>query len=409
MHVILTSIGTDGDIYPFIGLGQKLKAMGHAVTLAVSEHYQPLAIQHGFQFSSLVSSEENWELFDHPDFWNPVKTGPLAAKWGLKHLPRQYELMLSLIQSDSVIVANPGVFAARLASEKTGCPIVSLILQPWIIPSSIAPPMMPGLHAMRRAPRIFWDLFWRSLDLYGAMLIGRGLNRFRASLGLKPMRRIFRNWLSSQLAIGMFPDWYGPRQPDWPRQIQIAGFPLSDGRKDPVLPNEVLRFCETGKPPVVFTFGTGMRHSAPLFRLAVEAMALTDLRAIFLTKHRDQLPDPLPSNIFHCEFASFHRLFPHCSAVVHHGGIGTSSQAMAAGKPQLILPICFDQADNGERVRRLQVGDWLSTRRQQPNQVAQALSRLQSPEIRQQCEMIRSRLDQTDGLAVAAQKICELR
>ena len=402
MHLILTSIGTDGDILPFIGLGITLRARGHAVTLVASAHYQSLATASDLSFQPLVSVEENQDLFDHPDFWRPTKTGPLSARWGLRYLERQFELLSRLVRDDTVIVSNPGVFAAALVSEKRGCPLANLILQPWLIPSSMAPPLMPGLGALHGAPPFVWKLFWRFLDFYGAVLIGRDLNRFRARLGLKPMHRIFRNWLSPQLVVGLFPDWYGPPQSDWPKQIHLTGFPLSDGRTSRVLPEEVSHFCESGSPPVVFTFGTGMRHSASLFRLASEVIARTGLRAIFLTKHRDQLPEPLSSSICHCEFASFQQLFPKCSAVVHHGGIGTVSQAMKAGVPQLILPICFDQSDNGARVSRLGVGDWLNTRRQSPQRVAQSLTALLRPEVRQRCLEFKSRLDDTDQLEQTA-------
>ena len=80
MHVLLVSVGTDGDIFPYVGLGVALQARGHTVTLVASEHYEPLATSHGFAFAPLVSSEENRELFEHPDFWKPLKTAPLMAR-----------------------------------------------------------------------------------------------------------------------------------------------------------------------------------------------------------------------------------------------------------------------------------------------------------------------------------------
>ena len=80
MHVLLVSVGTDGDIFPYVGLGVALRARGHSVTLVASEHYEPLATRHGFAFAALVSAEENRELFEHPDFWNPLKTAPLMAR-----------------------------------------------------------------------------------------------------------------------------------------------------------------------------------------------------------------------------------------------------------------------------------------------------------------------------------------
>src|SRR6266545_1468380 len=382
MNVILASLGTDGDIFPYAGLGAKLRARGHSVTLLASAHYQPLARTHGFEFHALVSAAESDELLGHPDFWNPLKTAPLSARWGVRFLGRQYELLSSLLREDSVLVANPGVLAAALVHEKFGHPWATPILQPWMIPSSVAPPLMPGLTLLRRAPRPVWTAIWRGLDVVVDVLVGRDLNRLRASLGLKPARRIFQNWLSPQLVLGMFPAWYGPPQIDWPRQIRLVGFPMFDGRQRASLPPEVVDFCRAGQPPVAFTFGTGMRHSAGLFRAALQAAELCGLRAIFLTKHRDQLPDRLPASVLHCEFAPFQELFPQCAAVLHHGGIGTVAGALAAGVPQLIRPLCFDQLDNGARVARLGAGDWIHPKWSGPKQIASALQRLMTPGMR---------------------------
>jgi UDP:flavonoid glycosyltransferase YjiC (YdhE family) len=123
MHVILTSTGSDGDVFPYIGLGAELRRLGHQATLAASAHYQPLAQQHGLAFQALVSAGENRELFGHPDFWNPLKTAFLAARWGMRFLERQYRLLSSLNAPGTVLVASLGVLAASLAHEKSGTPL----------------------------------------------------------------------------------------------------------------------------------------------------------------------------------------------------------------------------------------------------------------------------------------------
>lgn len=405
MHVVLVSVGTDGDIFPYVGLGAVLRGRGHSVTLAASGHYEPLAQSHGLAFQALVSADENQELFGHPDFWHPLKTAPLAARWGVRFIRRQYDLLSKLVTRDTVFVANPAVFAASLVHEKLGVPWTNLVLQPWMIPSSIAPPAMPGFRFLSRAPRPVWKAFWRGLDVVGDLLVGRELNGLRAALGLRPMRRIFQNWLSSRLVIGMFPDWYGPRQADWPPQMRLTGFPMFDGGRPGPLPPEVLEFCRAGKPPVAFTFGTGMAHSAGLFQTALQACGILGARGIFLTKHRDQLPDSLPPSVLHCPFAPFKQLFPRCAAVVHHGGIGTVANALAAGIPQLIHPICFDQPDNGARVKRLGAGDCLRTSRSNGRQVAKALDALMTGQAGTNCRGLMRRFDRADPLAASAELV----
>lgn len=408
MHALLASVGTDGDIFPYAGLGVALRSRGHSITLAASAHYQGLAETHGFAFHALLSAEENDELFGNPDFWNPLKTAPLSARWGVRYLRRQYDLLSRLVTPDTVIVANPAVFAASLVHEKLGVPWANVIAQPWLIPSSIAPPMMPGFSFLSRAPRPVWKLLYRGIDCVGDFLIGREFNGLRASLGLKPVRRILGNWFSRQLVIGLFPEWYGPPQADWPSQVRLAGFPLFDGGQNESLAPEVLAFCQAGTPPVAFTFGTGMAHSAGLFRTALEACAILGIRGIFLTKFRDQLPESLPASVLHCAFAPFQKLFPHCAAAVHHGGIGTVAKAMAAGVPQLIRPICFDQLDNGMRVKKLGAGDCLRSKRSSGKQMAMALATLMTDEARTACRNVMTRFDGTDALATAADLVEKL-
>jgi len=407
MHVILVSVGTDGDIFPYVGLGAKMRARGHQVTLVASASYGPLASAHGLAFHALVSVEENQELFGHPDVWNPWKTAPLAARWGVRFIERQYNLLSKLITEDTVLVANPAVFAAPLVNEKFGTPLAHMTLQPWMIPSVIAPPVMPGLTLFGRTPRLVWKTFWRGLNVVGDILVGRHLNRLRASLGLKPQSRIFDHWLSPHLILGLFPEWYGQPQADWPPQIRLTGFPMFDGGRSEDLSPQILEFCHAGDPPAAFTFGTCMAHPADLFRGALEACAILGVRGIFLTKYRDQLPNTLPASVLHCAFAPFQKLFPQCAAVVHHGGIGTVAKSMAAGTPQLICPICFDQNDNGVRVKNLGVGDWLKPRRGDGRQIANALTRLMTSETRSRCRALLARFENTDALAAAAQCIEE--
>src|SRR5262249_38337646 len=119
MHAILASFGTDGDVFPYIGLGTRLRAHGHRVTLVAAEDYHDLASDHGLAFGAWVSKAEADELLAHPDFWHPIRTARLSAKWGVRFLRRQYSLLAELAQTtDSVLVTSPGMLAARLLQEK---------------------------------------------------------------------------------------------------------------------------------------------------------------------------------------------------------------------------------------------------------------------------------------------------
>jgi len=378
LHVILSSVGTDGDIFPFIRLGTELIRRGHRATLVASEDYQARAVAEGLGFAPLVSRQENESCFGHPDFWHPLKGAAVASQWGARFLRRQYELLAALARgSSTVLVSSPGVLAARLVQETLGTPLVSVILQPWMIQSSLAPPVMPhGLTLPRWAPRPVAALYWRSLDAVGALLVGRQLGRLRRSLYLPPVRHMFRWWLSPQLALGMFPDWYGPPQADWPGQVRLVGFPLADAdRERGDIDTNLSAFLAGGPPPVAFTFGTGMRHGAALFRAAVEACRATGMRGVLLTRHPRQLPSTLPATVLHVAQAPFRWLFPRCRLVVHHGGIGTVAEALAAAVPQVVVPVAYDQTDNAVRVTQLGLGQSIAARRLTPARLASAIAR----------------------------------
>jgi UDP:flavonoid glycosyltransferase YjiC (YdhE family) len=409
MHAILVSLGTDGDVFPFVGLGIRLRSRGHRVTLVANEHYQARAVREGFAFRALVSNEETKELMGNPNIWHPVKSALVGARWGRRILQRQYDLLAELARDeDAMMVAYPPVFTARLVQEKLSRHLVSVVVMPWMVLSMSAPPTMAGpLHLPRGAPGWVVKPYWRMLEAAANLLIGRHVSRIGRSLGLQPIRNIYRWSFSRQLAIGLFPAWYAPPQPDWPSQMQLVGFPLFDGGPEGDLPRAVLDFCRAGQRPIAVTFGSGMTHGTRLFRAAIEACRLSGERCILLTRFGHQLPAPLPPFVHHCDYAPFRKLFRHCSAVMHHGGVGTTAQAFAAGIPQLILPMAWDQPDNAVRVKRLRAGVWLS-----PNssgvRMANALAGLMTPETRARCREVAAGFGDGDPFEFAAQRIEQL-
>ncbi len=405
-HAILATVGTDGDIYPFLSLGLALRARGYRVTLATHEHFAQRAREGDLEFHPLVSNAENEQLLVQRDFWHPIKSGLVVARWGAPFIARQYRELKELASRKTIIISNPGVVAARVVQEDLKIPLASVILQPWLIPSVQVPPtMMGGLTPPRWAPRPIVRVYFRLIHHLGARLLGGDLHRIRASLGLKPIRRMFQWWFSPGLIIGMFPAWFGEPQPDWPSQIQLAGFPLNERRQTNGLPQPLAKFCQEHKPVIAFTFGTGMMHAGEIFREAVQACRILGTGGIFLTKFRSQLPAELPPFVHHCEFAPFQDLFPRCAAVVHHGGIGTVVSAFAAGTPQLIFPFAFDQLDNALRVKTLGAGNWLKPNRAKAPAMAAVLAKLILPEATARAQSVATRLHGRSGIERAVEWI----
>ena len=134
---------------------------------------------------------------------------------------------------DALIVTNPGILAARLVQDRHAKPVATLLLQPGLLPSVCAPPVMPAVPLPQWAPRWAGHIYWRMVDAAGDLLIGRELNRVRDSLGLPPVRRLFRWWLSPQLVIGMFQNGTRRHRPIGRRSCGWRGFHCLTGERLP--------------------------------------------------------------------------------------------------------------------------------------------------------------------------------
>ncbi|MEY3896488.1 MAG: hypothetical protein RLZZ214_2008, partial [Verrucomicrobiota bacterium] len=138
-------------------------------------------------------------------------------------------------------------------------------------------------------------------------------------------------------------------------------FPLEDMARHRAMDPELERFLAAGDKPVLFTAGTGQFHAADFFQIAARVVSRLGRRAVFLTMKPDQVPPDLPDSIFVTAYAPFSQLLPLAAVMVHHGGIGTLSQCLAAGVPQLVVFMSLDQPDNAARIERLGVGRSLSS------------------------------------------------
>jgi rhamnosyltransferase subunit B len=146
-----------------------------------------------------------------------------------------------------------------------------------------------------------------------------------------------------------------------------------------------------------------MRHAQGFFAAAVEACHRLKRRGLLVTRFAEQLPTRLPDLVRHVEYAPFSELLPRCAALVHHGGIGTTAQTLAAGIPHVVTPLAHDQPDNAARLERLGVGRTLRPKSVTGKSLARELSALlDSPQVAARCAELADRLRTHDGLNLAA-------
>lgn len=276
-----------------------------------------------------------------------------------------------------LLLAPCTAYAARLAREKYGIPLINVHLQPAVMISAHETPVLfPGMEHFRRLPLWLKRRLIRlpnPADRFAAPAVARAC----AVRGVAIPRSLWWDWAHSpDGTLCLFPEWFAKPQPDWPEYILQWDFPLEDMAKERPLSNDVLHFLAAGDKPILFTPGSANIQAAQYFAVATDAVSRLGKRAIFVTRDLSQLPTSLPASIMPVEYAPFSKLLPHTCAFVHHGGIGTLSQGLAAGVPQLIMAMAHDQPDNAYRLRQLGVGLGFSPGLFTPERVTSALKRL---------------------------------
>lgn len=408
MQLLLIPMGSYGDVHPFVGLGRQLQRRGHDVTIMTSGYFHGLVADAGLDFVPLGTAEEYLQAASNPDLWHPLRGFDVVSRLLLSQTKTILEeIQKRFVPDQTAVVAAGMAMGARIAHELMQVPLATVHLQPICLLTEYETSVAPGIPFPTNAPRFLKRWFFQLADLKIQRVCGRPMNEYRQTLGLPPVKRLlFDYWHSPECVIGMFPEWFAPVQPDWPKQLRLTGFPLydeADLRDD--LDDELKTFIAQGDAPIAFTPGSGNIFGHSFFKEAVDACARLNRRGILLTRYPEQIPKNLPSTVRYVPFVPFSKLLPHMAALVHHGGVGTMSQAFRHGVPQLIMPLSHDQPDNAARVKRLNAGLSLKPRAFRSRNVARSLHELLSnPTIWQSCQSIAQRT-QSDSLVQTADVI----
>lgn len=381
MKFLISPNGSYGDVYPFIAIGRELQNRGHEVVLVTSGYFEDAITKAELRCEPVGTASEYERIIHNPDLTHPRRGMRVVADTLTDYLPIAYDIMNRLADDDTILIGSSLAFAAIILHEKHGIPWIPVHLAPSIFRSNISPPRVQKTKMPSWFPNALKNAVWWIGD---RGVIDRiwcpGLNAFRRTIGLPPVRRIFKDWIHSpDLTIGLFPSWFAEPKPDWPKGVHLTDFPLYD--QEEIDPDPAVEaFLSEGDPPVVFVSGTATTGEAAYYEASVAGCVQAGLRGLVLTRFPDQLPE-LPAGIRHSHSVPFSWLLPRCAAIVHHGGIGTTSQAMKAGIPQVIRPYGFDQFDNAIRASRLGVATEISTNAYQANRVATELIRVVGDEV----------------------------
>jgi rhamnosyltransferase subunit B len=408
-RILITTWGSLGDLHPYVALALGLQSRGHEVILATGECYRRKIEALGIGFRA-VRPDCAWVA-------DPVVVRRLAhPRWGmiravqvpLRSLRESYEDTLAAAEGADLLVGNLATYAAGIVAEKKGVPWASAMHSPTLFYSAYDPPLIPGFPGFSKSLRglgpHFWGPFGRAANRVASGLAGPW-HRVRKEIGL-PRARGFNPLTESYspvLHLALFSKWLADKQRDWPAQTIVTGFPWYDSDGDAGLPQKLARFLDNGEPPLVFTLGTAVVADAgPFYHHSAAAAKLLRRRAVLLVKNPRLLLPELSERVVAFDYAPFSALFPRAAAIVHHGGIGTTGQAMRSGRPSLVMPCAWDQPDNAERAARLGIARTIARSRYDPHRVAAELRLLlENPAYSERAAEIATKVRQEDGVTAA--------
>jgi UDP:flavonoid glycosyltransferase YjiC (YdhE family) len=413
LRIVLSNIGTLGDINPLIAIALELKRRGHVPVMALPAVYETRISPLGLEFHAIRPDiDPNNSLLVEMiyDVNKGTETG--LREFLFPVLRQTFDDLLDAAtkpaRADLLLLGQLN-YAGPVVAEVTGIPWASYVLAPLSFFSAFDPPVLPPYPRLARADKAVpgFGRVIKRLARFVSRKWPQPIYDLRRELGLpKGANPLFDAKHSPYLVLALFSRVLGVEQKDWPPNALIAGFCFYDadaGNKS--LPPQLEKFLAAGEPPVVFTLGSAAVLAAGKFyeNSARAAMRL-GVRAVLLigTDPRNRLQMALPDSICVAEYAPYSALFSKAALVVHQGGVGTTAQCLRAGKPMLIMPYSHDQPDNARRMRRLKVAQSITKKRYTPARVARRLrAMLAKPLLLQRAALVAEQLRHEDGVKTA--------
>jgi UDP:flavonoid glycosyltransferase YjiC (YdhE family) len=420
LRIVLSNIGTLGDINPLIAIALELKKRGHVPVMAVPAVFGPKLAPLGLEFHAVRPDIDPMNTLMAEMVYDVRK----GTERGLREFlfPALHETYADLLdavtkpeRADLMLLGELN-YAGPLVAEVTGIKWASYVLAPLSFFSAFDPPVLPMYPRLSRADKTVPGMgrAIKRLIRFVTRKWPQPIYDLRSELGLgKGKNPLFDAKHSPYLVLALFSRVLGREQKDWPENTKITGFCFYDADAgNGALPPQLEGFLSSGEPPVVFTLGSAAVMAAGRFyEFSAKAAIKLGVRAVLLigADPRNRPPQTLPETICVAEYAPYSKLFPRAALVVHQGGVGTTAQCLRAGKPMLVMPYSHDQPDNGRRVRRLKVARVIQRRLYTPIRVARKLRAMMAePLFALRAKLVANRLEHEDGVRSACDALEEL-
>ena len=367
--VVLLAAGTRGDVQPFLALARGLQEAGFPAVIAAAPRFRSLVEARGVGFAPLQGNPSDLMAAGSGSMAASVSGGVargiVSTVRFLRSAQEEYRLMLdsaaAACRPARAILAGLSSTWGLSIGEALGVPCVFCMLQPFGRTREFPSALLPVRFSLGRS---YNSLTYRALEQAMWQPWRRTPNAWRTHTLRVPPLPLSGPWRG--LYASPFPCLYGyspavapPPPGDWPADHLVTGFWYLDGEPGWSPPPGLERFLSSGDPPIFIGFGSmGTSHRGASQRAIERALQASGLRAVVSPGGPEALlhlidgskRTVVPGDVPHAW------LFPRVSAVVHHGGAGTTAEGVRAGVPSIILPVAADQYFWAERIAELGVG-----------------------------------------------------
>lgn len=378
LKIVFAVFGSGGDVRPYIIVGKALRERGHQVSIAVNPYFAQLVKSAGLELIPLGPVEGYLNALKDPHLWHPRHGITRMFRYMAGAVPLFWHALYEEFKTADLVVSSSFAIGARFAAEVEGVPCVNTHLQPSLFRSLADFTLVgPKMKWMRQAPKPVKKAFFGLGDKF---LNGDPLERLndqRPFMGLPLLDDYYKQVIHGGDWVGaLYPEWFARRQPDWPTNTEQFGFVMDPPAPEHPLEPLLEAFLQESTAPVLWTFGTANIQTEKHIAMAEETSRTLRQRAIIVCTTFPK--EEVRGDIFYTPYAPFADLIGRCSAVVHHGGIGTIAQCLRAGVRQVAVPQAYDQYDNGARLERLGVGQSVAYGSATPGKLVRAIRQVQT-------------------------------
>jgi UDP:flavonoid glycosyltransferase YjiC (YdhE family) len=363
--ILICTRGSLGDVLPYIALAHGLQKNGHQILMVVNASNLGIVNKQGIECVAFDVGQDA-DAQNKKAFKGLTQSllGSLKVLRKLgKHLRQEVACIKKLAPSFDLIIGSQTSLVAPLVARALGKPWVFSGVSPMAFISFIDPPYLHGLRWLGKDSVLpsWWKAVLRWFFLKLADVIYVDYRQIEKELGLSHQHPLFTGRYSPWLNLALFSPLLAKPQSDWPAKTVQCGFVKETIRVANQTHDVGLeRFLASGPAPVVFTLGSVARvDPQDFYDLALKVIAKLGVRAVLIKREGVPLNVGPSMPVHVCSFADYSVLFRACQCVVHHGGVATLMQVIAAGKPSLILPRTLDQFDQAVRAQKLGVAEVL--------------------------------------------------